>query len=66
MVNGLPAHIVGDMFTPHTCGQDVHGDIAVQGAAKVIINGKPAMRLGDTLAPGAARMAEASWDVFAA
>ena len=65
-VNGLPAHKVGDTFTPHTCGSDVHGDVASVGSTKVIINGTGAMRLGDVLAPGAALMAEASWTVFAA
>tara|TARA_B100000035_G_scaffold7942_1_gene6857 strand:- start:28907 stop:29200 length:294 start_codon:yes stop_codon:yes gene_type:complete len=65
MVNGLPAHKVGDPFTPHTCGKDVHSDVAAIGSPKVIINGSPAMRLGDALAPPAL-MAEASWTVFAA
>lgn len=64
-INGLPAHKVGDQFTPHTCGNDVHADVASIGSTKVIINGSPAMRLGDALAPGAL-MAEASWSVFAA
>ena len=66
IINGLPAHKVGDAFSPHTCGNDVHGDVAVQGSVKVIINGTGAMRLGDVLAPGGALMAEASWTVFAA
>jgi len=66
LINGLPAHKVGDSFTPHTCGNDVHGDVAAVGSTKVIINGSGAMRLGDTLAPGGALMAEASWTVFAA
>ena len=65
LINGLPAHKVGDTFSPHTCGTDVHSDVAVVGSVKVIINGTGAMRLGDTLAPGGA-MAEASWTVFAA
>jgi len=66
MINGLPAHKVGDTFTPHTCGTDVHPDVATVGSTKVIINGTAAMRLGDVLAPGGALMAEASWNVFAA
>jgi len=66
MINGLPAHKVGDTFTPHSCGTDVHPDVATVGSTKVIINGTAAMRLGDVLSPGAALMAEASWDVFAA
>lgn len=65
-VNGVFAHKVGDTFTPHTCGTDVHPDVASVGSTKVMINGQPAMRLSDTLAPGGARMAEASWTVFAA
>ena len=65
LINGLPAHKVGDTFSPHTCGNDVHSDVAVVGSVRVIINGTGAMRLGDTLAPGGA-MAEASWTVFAA
>ena len=65
-VNGVFAHKVGDTFTPHTCGTDVHPDVAAVGSKKVFINGQPAMRLADTLTPGAARMAEASWTVFAA
>ena len=66
MINGLPAHKVGDTFVPHTCGTDVHPDVATVGSTKVIINGTAAMRLGDVLAPGGALMAEASWNVFAA
>ena len=66
MINGLPAHKVGDTFVPHTCGTDVHPDVATVGSTKVIINGTAAMRLGDVLSPGAALMAEASWNVFAA
>ena len=66
MVNGLAAHKVEDTFTPHTCGTDVHPDVASVGATKVLINGQPAMRLGDSLQPGGALMAEASWTVFAA
>ena len=65
-VNGVFAHKVGDTFTPHTCGQDVHADVASVGSAKVMVNGSPAFRLGDVLAPGGAVMAEASWNVFAA
>ena len=64
-VNGVCAHKVGDTFTPHTCGNDVHPDVATVGSTKVIINGTAAMRLGDVLSPGAALMAEASWNVFA-
>jgi len=66
IVDGLNAHIVGDQFTPHTCGNDVHNDTAAVGSTKVFINGKPAMRLGDSLQPGAALMAQSSWTVFAA
>lgn len=64
-INGLPAHKVGDTFTPHTCGKDVHSDVASVGATKVFVNGSPAMRLGDQLSPPAL-MAQASWSVFAA
>lgn len=66
IIDGLNAHTVGDEFTPHTCGKDVHSDKAVKGATKVFINGKPAFRLGDMLQPGGALMAQASWTVFAA
>jgi len=64
-INGLPAHRVGDTFTPHTCGKDVHSDVAAVGSTKVLVNGSPSMRLGDKLAPPAL-MAQASWSVFAA
>jgi uncharacterized Zn-binding protein involved in type VI secretion len=64
--NGLPVHQVGNTFTPHTCGQDVHPDVLVGGSAKVIVEGQPVSRLGDALAPGGALMAAACWTVFAA
>lgn len=64
--DGLPVHVIGNTFTPHTCGSDTHPDVLVGGAAKVVVEGIPVSRLGDALAPGGALMAEASWTVFAA
>lgn len=64
--NGLLVHCVGDTFTPHTCGNDVHADVLVGGSAKVLVEGRPVSRLGDALAPGGALMAVATWSVFAA
>lgn len=63
--NGLNVHCVGDMFTPHTCGNDVHSDFLVEGSSKVLAETRPISRLGEALAPGGARMAVASWTVFA-
>tara|TARA_B100000902_G_C27283269_1_gene903020 strand:- start:488 stop:787 length:300 start_codon:yes stop_codon:yes gene_type:complete len=64
--DGRLVHCVGDTFSPHTCGNDVHADVLVGGSAKVFANGRPIARLGDALAPGGALMAESSWTVFAA
>jgi uncharacterized Zn-binding protein involved in type VI secretion len=63
--NGVLVHVVGNNFTPHTCGNDVHADVLVGGSSKVLVEGKPISRLGDVLAPGGALMAEACWTVFA-
>lgn len=63
-VNGRPVHTVGDVFKPHTCGQDTHADVAAIGSLKVLTNGKPTMRLGDKLAPPAI-MVMGAWNVFA-
>lgn len=62
--NKLPVHVVGDTFTPHTCGTDVHFDVAAKGSLKVFVNKRSVMRLGDLLAPPAL-MAQASFNVFA-
>ena len=63
--NGVPVHLIGDTFTPHSCGNDVHPDNIVIGSATVIVEGIGVARLGDALSPGGALMAEASWSVFA-
>lgn len=63
--DGALVHCVGNNFSPHTCGNDTHGDVLVGGSSKVLVEGIPISRLGDVLAPGGALMAEASWTVFA-
>lgn len=63
--NGIPVHVIGNTFTPHSCGNDVHPDSIVIGSATVLVEGIGVARLGDALSPGGALMAEASWSVFA-
>lgn len=63
--NGQAVHMVGNTFTPHTCGTDVHPDIAAKGSTSVRVNGMDIMRLGDILAPGGALMAQSTFNVFA-
>lgn len=63
--DGVLVHVVGNTFTPHTCGDSTHPDVLVGGSVKVLVEGIPVSRLGNILAPGGALMAEASWTVFA-
>lgn len=63
--NGQPVHMETNTFTPHSCGTDVHPDVAAKGSTTVRVNGLGVMRLGDVLAPGGALMAQSTFNVFA-
>lgn len=52
-INGLGAHRVGDAWNVHCCPSDgCHPGIVKSGAANVYINGRPAARIGDSIACG--------------
>ena len=52
-INQKGAMRVGDSYQPHCCGPSCHGVTQASGSSTVIINGKPAGRLGDSTACGA-------------
>lgn len=62
-INGIAAHRVGDHWVEHTCDDNTHDGIAVQGSSTVFINGVPAMRVGDMISCGSA-VAQGSPNVF--
>lgn len=63
LANSIGVVTVGDNYAPHTCGNDVHADVASKGSSTVLVNGKPAMRIGDLLSP-AGFVAAGSHSVF--
>jgi len=65
MVNGIPAHRVGDGWATHCNDVPVcHGGALASGSGSVNVNGKPLGRVGDSVDCGSA-VAAGSGDVFA-
>ena len=66
LINGLPAATVGSITTEtDACCGSSQGEVAA-GSSSVFINGKPAARKGDALAPhsGSGKIASGSSNVF--
>lgn len=49
-IEGRAAHVVGDPWTAHACGEDIHGGIVASGSSNFFIGGKPIARMGDGIA----------------
>lgn len=66
IINGLPAHRVGDVTIPHTCsGADIHSDVIATGDPTVLVNGSPIAILGlSILAPSGVVSGYAAVDVI--
>jgi uncharacterized Zn-binding protein involved in type VI secretion len=65
MINKVLACTIGDITSIHTCGKKPpHFDKIVKGSKKVLINKRPAARIGDSLTGGAV-MAQGSHSVLA-
>ncbi len=53
LINGLPAHRVGDAWAVHGCPVCVpHGSVLAAGSPTVFVNGLPLGRIGDAVACG--------------
>jgi uncharacterized Zn-binding protein involved in type VI secretion len=64
LINGMPAAVVGSMYTPHSCGDTVHPVRTISGGSgSVMINGVPAARVGDPISCGDS-VGSGSGDVF--
>lgn len=64
MVNGIPAHRVGDFWPPHCGPFTCHPGTAATGSSSVMVNGMPVCRMGDMVSCGSA-MAIGSPNVMA-
>lgn len=51
---GLKIFRQGDALAPHKCGKSAHGRKAASGSGSVFVNGKAAMRIGDSIDCGGA------------
>lgn len=51
-VNGLSCALTGDLFPVHVCDKSAHPGALAGGSKKVIINGRPAGRVGDRVSCG--------------
>lgn len=52
-VNGILVALDGDKYATHSCGNTVHPDHPGQsGASKTTIEGKPPLRIGDSISCG--------------
>jgi len=49
-IEGRPAHVVGDTWTPHACGESIHAGIIASGSSRFFIGGVPIARMGDGIA----------------
>jgi uncharacterized Zn-binding protein involved in type VI secretion len=49
-IEGRAAHVVGDSWSPHACGEDIHGGIVASGSSNFFIAGRPMARMGDGIA----------------
>ena len=47
LINGKPAHRVGDLWNLHNCGPAVHAGVQVSGSQTVFQGGRPLCRIGD-------------------
>lgn len=64
LINGIPAHRVGDAWPAHSNGKSSHPAVTAAGSATVFVNGKALARVGDPLSCGGT-IAEGSGTVFA-
>jgi uncharacterized Zn-binding protein involved in type VI secretion len=62
-INGLGAHREGDHWVTHCCGPVCHDSVALTGSGTVFVNGKAAVRIGDSIECGSA-VAQGSPNVF--
>lgn len=52
-INGIPAQIQGSSYQVHICGKQIHPTrLASSGSGTVMIEGKPAIRIGDSISCG--------------
>ena len=51
-IEGRAAHIVGDPWTVHVCGEDAHAGVVASGSSNFFIGGRPIARMGDGIAGG--------------
>lgn len=64
-VNNIPAHRLGDAWSPHACpGSPPHGATTVSGSSTVFVNNIPVARIGDAISCGST-IATGSADVIA-
>jgi uncharacterized Zn-binding protein involved in type VI secretion len=64
LINGIPAHRVGDAWPSHCDPDTCHDSVLSGGSSTVMVNGKPLGRVGDPVACGSA-VAAGSPNVFA-
>lgn len=55
-INSIGAMRVSDKYSTHCCGPSCHQPVQGTGSSTVIINGKPAGRIGDKTSCGASVM----------
>lgn len=63
MINGIPAHRVGDKWTFHNKSRATHEGVLAQGSPNVFVNGMPIGRIGDQISCGDT-VAQGSPNVF--
>ena len=52
-INGIPAQVQGSSYVVHVCGKSVHPvRLASSGSGTVMIEGKAAIRIGDSISCG--------------
>lgn len=54
-INGILVQIIGSKFASHRCGKTTHPESSRStsaGSSKVIIEGNPAVRIGDSISCG--------------
>jgi len=61
--NGIGVHRAGDHWVTHCCGPDCHDAVAAEGSSTVFVNGKAAVRIGDSISCGSVS-AQGSPSVF--
>ena len=52
LVNGTPAHVEGNSWPVHSCGDNQHPGELASGSPTFLINGQEAGRIGDPLGGG--------------